>query len=124
VAAQLGYCGLDRQRTPLRGDEIRACWEALAAAAESGATTGARPPIVRADDPDDRTPVRRLEFVEVRSTPVDARSAPPSTRRARRAKRAAPAIAGSDDPAAVSPSPGVPAVSALPAWSLWGDAET
>ena len=76
VAAQLGYCGLDRQRTPLRGDEIRACWEAGAAAAEAGSTTGARPPIVRADDPDDRTPVRRLEFVEVRSTPVEARSAP------------------------------------------------
>ena len=29
VAAQLGYCGLDRQRQPLRGDEIRACWESL-----------------------------------------------------------------------------------------------
>src|SRR6187399_1116297 len=28
VAAQLGYCGLDRRRTPLVGDEIRACWEA------------------------------------------------------------------------------------------------
>ena len=28
VAAQLGYCGLDRERRPLRGDEIRACWEA------------------------------------------------------------------------------------------------
>ncbi|HVA86720.1 MAG TPA: hypothetical protein VNF73_10450 [Candidatus Saccharimonadales bacterium] len=26
--AQLGYCGLDRQRNPLRGDEIRPCWEA------------------------------------------------------------------------------------------------
>ncbi|MBF6605957.1 MAG: hypothetical protein IVW53_10290 [Chloroflexi bacterium] len=27
VAANLGYCGLDRARTPLRGDEVRACWE-------------------------------------------------------------------------------------------------
>jgi hypothetical protein len=23
----LGYCGLDRGRSPLRGDEIRPCWE-------------------------------------------------------------------------------------------------
>jgi hypothetical protein len=28
VAGHLGYCGLDRRRTPLVGDEIRACWEA------------------------------------------------------------------------------------------------
>ncbi len=27
VASQLGYCALDRRRDPLRGDEIRACWE-------------------------------------------------------------------------------------------------
>jgi hypothetical protein len=27
VAAGLGYCGLDRSRAPLAGDEIRACWE-------------------------------------------------------------------------------------------------
>jgi hypothetical protein len=35
VAAQIGYCGLDRQRLPLRGDEVRACWEA----ADSGDMT-------------------------------------------------------------------------------------
>lgn len=28
----LGYCGLDRTREPLRGDEIRACWESRPAA--------------------------------------------------------------------------------------------
>jgi hypothetical protein len=28
VAVNLGYCGLDRNRSPLRGDEIRPCWEA------------------------------------------------------------------------------------------------
>jgi hypothetical protein len=27
VAAGLGYCGLDRGRLPLRGDEMRACWD-------------------------------------------------------------------------------------------------
>ena len=27
VAAGVGYCGLDKTRAPLNGDEIRACWE-------------------------------------------------------------------------------------------------
>lgn len=27
VAGGLGFCGLDRARTPLRGDELRGCWE-------------------------------------------------------------------------------------------------
>jgi len=27
VAANVGYCGLARDRRPLRGDEIRTCWE-------------------------------------------------------------------------------------------------
>jgi hypothetical protein len=27
----VGYCGLDRTRSPLKGDEIRGCWEAAAA---------------------------------------------------------------------------------------------
>ena len=125
VAAQLGYCGLDRQRVPLRGDEIRACWEAAAGAAESTSTTGARPPIVHADDPDDRTPVRRLEFVEVRSKPIEARPSAAAPRRAaRKAKGAAPPIAGADDPAGVTASPGGAAASATPSWSLWDDAET
>jgi hypothetical protein len=31
VAARVGFCGLDRRRQPLRGDEVRACWEDAAA---------------------------------------------------------------------------------------------
>ncbi|HET7030649.1 MAG TPA: hypothetical protein VFI34_09070 [Candidatus Limnocylindrales bacterium] len=27
VAARVGFCGLDRRREPLHGDEVRACWE-------------------------------------------------------------------------------------------------
>ena len=27
VAADLGYCARDPERTPLRADEVRACWE-------------------------------------------------------------------------------------------------
>ncbi len=34
MALQFGYCGLDRRRLPLLGDEIRPCWEASPAAAE------------------------------------------------------------------------------------------
>ena len=30
VAARIGYCGLDRDRKPLAGGEIRACWVAAA----------------------------------------------------------------------------------------------
>jgi hypothetical protein len=31
VAVNLGYCGLDRGRSPLRGDEIRPCWDGIPA---------------------------------------------------------------------------------------------
>ena len=27
VAARFGFCGLDRHRLPLNGDEVRSCWE-------------------------------------------------------------------------------------------------
>ena len=27
VAARVGFCGLDRRRLPLIGDEVRSCWE-------------------------------------------------------------------------------------------------
>ena len=30
VAARIGYCGLDRDRKPLAGSEIRACWVSAA----------------------------------------------------------------------------------------------
>ena len=31
VAERTGFCALDRRRRPLRGDEVRACWEDAAA---------------------------------------------------------------------------------------------
>jgi hypothetical protein len=109
VAAQIGYCGLDRQRRPLRGDEIRECWESLD---PPGATPP--PPLTAAtawplEPGQDRTAVRLLEFVEVRAdAAAEARSAG----------------AGSPAGGAVEP----PAASLLasasePRWSLWGDAE-
>jgi hypothetical protein len=114
VAAQLGYCGLDRKRLPLRGDEIRACWEG-------------RPGVIVADQPpaplpvhrlrmgqaaeQDRTAVRRLEFV-----PVGEDAKP-----ARRARKSAPNDAANAKPQP-QPQPGT-SVPAEPAWNLWGDLE-
>lgn len=64
MAAQLGYCGIDRRRRPLAGDEIRGCWEARPAGA--GLHLDAPLTIGPAASTDDRA--RRLEFVEVRAT--------------------------------------------------------
>jgi hypothetical protein len=44
VAAKVGYCGLDRDRQPLEGTEIRSCWEEGRVA-------------VAADDPADDVPI-------------------------------------------------------------------
>jgi hypothetical protein len=114
VAAQLGYCGLDRQRLPLHGDEIRACWETAAVPSEAVATGGAggHP---RADDPDmDRTPVPKLDFIEVRSTPVKpSRRSTPTV--AAGAATAAALNGGDETPVAIG--------AVEPGWSLWGDAE-
>jgi len=44
VALQFGYCGLDRRRLPLLGDEIRPCWEAAEVAADAEAEPGTRTP--------------------------------------------------------------------------------
>jgi hypothetical protein len=76
VAGGLGYCGLDRRRTPLNGDEIRACWEA------ASATEPATEPIR------DRTPSflagregrPRLEFVPVESAAAPDVPLPPPAR--------------------------------------------
>ena len=41
VATRIGYCGLDRDRAPLAGDEIRPCWVAVPAIATEIETTTA-----------------------------------------------------------------------------------
>ncbi|HEX5590507.1 MAG TPA: hypothetical protein VFX65_09480 [Candidatus Limnocylindrales bacterium] len=53
VAAQLGYCGLDRRRLPLAGTELRGCWEAGAVRA-ADAAPGALPAGAGGIDVDDR----------------------------------------------------------------------
>ncbi|MFL5779636.1 MAG: hypothetical protein ACJ761_11950 [Chloroflexota bacterium] len=100
VAAQIGYCGLDPRRGPLRGDEIRGCWEGLPDTAapsktptrpDPGAPANARP---------------RLEFVPV--NPAQVR--PPLGRR----RQASSKPTESAVQPAVTPEPG---------WNLWGDPE-
>ena len=161
VAAQLGYCGLDRQRLPLRGNEIRACWESAArltaakgpvapndlvappgapafvevrpeAATGIASPAGAarlRPlePLRHADL--GRTPVRKLEFVEVTSTRSE--SPPPRATGRRRTglggrRPAAVAVTAGDGrptaPDGAAVAAGEPAA-AEPRWSLWGEAD-
>jgi hypothetical protein len=99
VAGQLGYCGLDRQRQPLRGDEIRSCWEAADA---TGTIIPALPGVgsVWPLDPDqDRTAVRTLQFVEVQPRASDH------------------TLPIHEDPAAMAPP------TDEPRWSLWGELE-
>jgi hypothetical protein len=104
VAGSLGYCGLDRRRQPLVGDEIRACWEAwpggeatviVPLTIQPGAPTGGR--------------AHPIEFVE-----VGAGSTVQPT-------PAAGDLTPADEPAALSPGPILPV--AEPGWSLWGDTE-
>ena len=65
VAGGLGFCGLDRARTPLRGEELRGCWEP-GDRADIAVPTAAPP----------RTSVRnRREFVSL-ERPTDEASVP------------------------------------------------
>jgi hypothetical protein len=91
VAAQLGYCGLDRQRQPLNGDEIRGCWEAWPGDEARDAEVVALGPAHPADRP------HRLDFVEVGAIADETMSA-------------------EEDPAIVV---GLPTPDT--GWSLWGD---
>ncbi len=99
------------ERRPLRGDEIRACWEASTIPIEVVPTDPER----RVPQPfhpvDDGTPVRKLEFVEVGSAPA-------------KAPRKAAASASAAETEALTPAePSAPVSPGEPRWSLWGDAE-
>jgi hypothetical protein len=97
---------------PLRGDEIRGCWEASALPIEQPAGPAVQFDPTPADLDDDRTPVRRLEFVEVRPAAV-------ATRRRSGAKiKVAAAVAVPADSEAAHV-----ATSTEPRWSLWGDTD-
>lgn len=110
MAAQLGYCGLDRARAPLSGAEIRPCWEAGA----SVPADPARPlPVGRAMEPG-----ARRQFVEIGGASVSARDdgqAPPAP-----AQAPAHGASSANGPArSVGPSPAARPVEAR--WSLWSE---
>jgi len=96
VAAKVGYCGLDRQRRPISGDEIRACWESRPEPVDAPANASA-PSFAR-------TPVPRRDFIEV----VQAVSA---------AERRSPEPEPQGTPTDLLPP------ASQPRWSLWEDAE-
>ncbi len=110
VAAQLGYCGLDRRRAPLVGDEIRACWEStpVVAIAPPVVAIGAAAGVTgTADRPG------RLEFVEVGQPQGSAPGA----------GSAVPATDGATAPSDEPPSPLIAPTPVDPGWNLWGDLE-
>ena len=111
VAGSLGYCGLDRRRQPLVGDEIRACWEARPGAVELGVIAA---PVITplADDAHAAARVAHLEFVDV-DAGATLGSAVVDTE--------PPVVAG--DTTTMGPGTIPPPI--LPGgdagWSLWGD---
>jgi hypothetical protein len=52
----VGYCGLDRTRSPLQGDEIRPCWDAAAPSVSPGSrplpTGGPALTVIAAEPPE------------------------------------------------------------------------
>ena len=102
VAGQLGYCGLDRRRQPLTGDEIRGCWEAWPAALLPDVAVPLT--IAPARSPEEgRQP---LAFVEVTADEPSAANA------AEAAEAGIASLRGKDRPPAGEAG-----------WSLWGDLE-
>ena len=69
VAARIGYCGLDRDRSPLAGDEIRGCWVPAVPLMAEGAGTPPEPEPVAAPL---TGPLRLRGFVPVESVFDDA----------------------------------------------------
>jgi hypothetical protein len=70
VVTRVGWCGLDRRRLPLRGDEMRGCWAggdgvraetAPATTSRSTAAISSRSfvPVLGVDEPDPEPVVRR-----------------------------------------------------------------
>jgi hypothetical protein len=72
IAGQLGYCGLDRDRLPLRGDELRGCWQA---APDAPAHAAPSHPATRPGSASLERP--RLDFVPL-DPPAATAVAPPA----------------------------------------------
>ena len=112
----MGYCGLDRRRQPLVGDEIRPCWDAWPGGAEA---TIVAPLTVHPGNPL-TTAGRPIQFVEVAgrsSGDVTATPATSATAAASETEIETGAVPG--EPPALHPGPLLPVDE--PRWSLWGD---
>ena len=126
VAAQIGYCGLDRQRLPLAGTEIRGCWEPGAPRAADGPPAGAPRPLD--DELEAPSPALRLrDFVPVELVRREAAVAAAAARSAAR-RGAARGEGGEQATAAPTPDPNLdPGPAPEPAWdervTLFADAE-
>lgn len=102
MAAQLGYCGLDRRRLPLSGGELRGCWAAgPARSADSTTATAA----LDLDEPP--SPALRLrDFVPVELVRREAAVARPRKR-----------LAGGEPAAPAAPATAGPPQDSAPAWA-------
>ena len=65
MAAQLGYCGLDRRRLPLAGTELRGCWEAGPARLLDAPGDAPREPILDVEAEPPSPALRLRDFVPV-----------------------------------------------------------
>jgi hypothetical protein len=112
VAAQIGYCGLDRRRLPLAGTELRGCWEAGPARVVDapGDAVPAGSGSLAAEEPDAPSPALRLRgFVPVELA---------QHRAARAAARRPVHATGATAPADVRPIPdAAPEPVPAPTWS-------
>jgi hypothetical protein len=133
VAAQLGYCGLDRQRRPLRGDEIRACWEAAAAVDAAGDGPPVQPPAFVAGRAADRAapavgvgPAPEVAVIPRGFVPVGTAETSGESWTATETAAAARVVAAPPHTAASEPSPVKESVANIPSdptlrVGLWGD---
>jgi hypothetical protein len=103
VAGGLGYCGLDRRRSPLVGDEIRACWEAAATSTEPPA--GPPPAAATVLAPLATAPAMR-GFVDIDTAQAEVTASTEMP-------------AGDAADAVLPPRPPSPE----PGWSLWAELE-
>jgi hypothetical protein len=98
VASGLGYCGFDKRRTPLHGDEMRACWSG-----SIGPLLAETRPIATAGAAMERP---ALGFVPVEA--LVTRGTDPET--------------PTDERVAAAAVPDEPERSFTLGWTLWGDA--
>ena len=117
MTPRVGWCGLDRKRLLLRGDEQRGCWEAGATVAP-----GTARPRAEALPATTRTFIPVAELVAPALTPVPSPAPTP-------AGASSASVTADADPTTV---PGLPAIlDALPpdrrgstdGWTLFGEAE-